>query len=245
MPPTPPERLHPGNRRFNATANWIMRALLIAFTRYRVEGRQHIPREGAFILAANHLSYTDPPTLAASARRHVIFMTKQEILRMPVLGLVARLYGSFGIRRGEADLSALRKAQGALNSSAVLGMFPEGTRARRRGLGRPHPGVALLALRTNALIVPAAIWGTQQILPRLPLVPFLRPRVTVRFGEPFRLPPVSRITAEEAERGARLIMERITRLLPPEALGEYGRSLLAGEKPPGQPRPSRNAVKRP
>ena len=192
MPPTPPERLHPGNRRFNATANWIMRALLIAFTRYRVEGRQHIPREGAFILAANHLSYTDPPTLAASARRHVIFMTKQEILRMPVLGLVARLYGSFGIRRGEADLSALRKAQGALNSSAVLGMFPEGTRARRRGLGRPHPGVALLALRTNALIVPAAIWGTQQILPRLPLVPFLRPRVTVRFGEPFRLPPVSR-----------------------------------------------------
>lgn len=245
MPPTPPERLHPGNRRFNATANWIMRAMLIAFTRYRVEGRQHVPRDGALILAANHVSYADPPTLAASTHRHVIFMTKQEILRMPVMGWVARLYGSFGIRRGEADLSALRKGQAALDTGAVLGMFPEGTRARGRGLGRPHPGVALLALRTNALILPAAIWGTQQILPRLPLVPFLRPRVTIHFGEPFRLPPASRITAEDAERGARLIMERIARLLPPEALGEYGRSLLAGETPPGQPRPPRNVVKQP
>lgn len=245
MPPIPDERPNAAARWFNAIANGLLRAQLIAFTRYRVEGRQHVPQEGAFILVANHVSYADPPILAASMPRRIIFMAKQEIFRMPVLGWAARLYGAFGVRRGKADLSALRQAQAALNSGAVLGMFPEGTRARGRGLGRPYPGVALLALRTNALIVPVAVWGTQEILAKFPLLPFLRPRVTVRFGEPFRLTPVFRITAEEAERGARLIMEHLARLLPPQALGEYGRSLLAGEEPLGQPRPSRNVARRP
>ena len=230
MPATPSERSPFTTPWFSTMADWLVRTLLRAFTRYRVEGQQHIPREGALILAANHVSYADPPTVGASTPRRVIFMAKQELFHMPVMGWVVRLYGTISIRRGEADLSALRRGQAALNSGAVLGMFPEGTRARGRGLGRPHPGVALLALRTNAFIVPTAVWGTQRILPKLPLVLFLRPRVTIRFGEPFRLSPVSRITAEEVNGGARLIMERIARLLPPEALGEFGRSLLEGSE---------------
>ena len=215
------------------SCNIALRAALAALTRWRVEGRrEHVPRTGPFIVAVNHVSLADPPVLAAALHRRVIFMAKQEIFRWPLIGAAIRLYGAFGVRRFEADLSALRRSRAVLREGKALGMFPEGTRSRGRGLGQPYPGAAIVALSADALIVPAAIWGTERLLGRrLLLVPFTRPRVTVRFGAPFRLPRAARVTAEDARRGAEEIMRRIAVLLPPERLGEYGRALQAGESP--------------
>ncbi len=224
-----------GSRLYDG-ASWLFywvtsfTARLLAFTlvRWTVEGREHVPRSGPFIAAANHLSLTDPPVLGAATHRRVVFMAKREVLGLPILGFIFRLYGAFGIRRMGGDLSALRRSQSLLRSGTPVAMFPEGTRSRGAGLGRPFPGAAVVAMRADALIVPAAISGTEQAIGwRLLLLPFRRPRLTVRFGEPFRLPASERMTTEGARQGAEEIMRRIAMLLPQEYLGDYGRELLA------------------
>lgn len=213
--------------------NWFARGVMFTCARFTIEGYEHVPRSGAFVLASNHMGMADPPVLAASTRRRVVFMAKREIVRWPLVGQIIYLYGVVSVRRFGADLSALRRSQAILRRGDGLGMFPEGTRARGDGLGRPWPGTAVIALRTNALIVPAAIWGTRGFLwPRVLWAPVTRPRITVRFGEPFHLPETKRASAEDARRGVTEIMRRIAELLPAEHLGEYGRAVLAGESPP-------------
>lgn len=102
-------------------------------------------------------------------------------------------------------------------------MFPEGTRSRTAGLGRGHPGTAMIALRTGATIVPVAVTGTENV--RWPKF-FLRPRsvrrVRVVIGEPFTLAPVARINNESAQEATDEIMRRVAALLPPEYRGVYG-----------------------
>ncbi|HWO93345.1 MAG TPA: lysophospholipid acyltransferase family protein [Dehalococcoidia bacterium] len=213
--------------------NTVVRGLAFAFTRWRVEGREHVPREGSVILVANHITNLDPPILATATHRHVTYMAKQELFDLPVIGFVFRLYGAFSVRRFEADLAALRQAQNVLKGGQVLGMFPEGTRSRGSGLGAPYPGAALIALRSNALIVPAAITGTERLMGLgLILFPFTRPRITVRFGEPFRLPQTARPRPDDIKRGSMQIMRSIAELLPEPYLGPHGRALLAGEDIP-------------
>jgi 1-acyl-sn-glycerol-3-phosphate acyltransferase len=131
-----------------------------------------------------------------------------------------RMGGMIPVRRFEADLGALRRAQDLLRSGGCLGMFPEGTRSHGAGLGAGEPGSALIALRSGAPIVPIAIWGTEHVkLPRDLF--FKRTRVHIRFGEPFHLPTVRKATREDIESGTRRIMRAIAEMLPPEFRGVY------------------------
>ncbi len=213
-------------------ASYFWRLVIFLMGSWKVEGRENVPRHGAFIVASNHLNFLDPPIIAAATHRRVIFMAKKEIFQWPIVGGICRLYGAIGVRRFEADLSALRRGQAVLKGGRVLGMFPEGTRAKGHGLLRPWPGAALIAMRANALIVPAAISGTDGPLWWRLLNPFARPHVTVRFGEPFRLEHTKRPTAEQISAGTHEIMRHIATMLPPQYLGDYGEALLRGETPP-------------
>ncbi|MFO7173327.1 MAG: lysophospholipid acyltransferase family protein [Bacillota bacterium] len=143
----------------------------------RVEGREHVPGEGPAILFANHLSWHDIPLLAIAAPRPIRFMAKAELFRPPLVGAVLRFFGAFPVRRGAADRQAIREALAALAAGELLGIFPEGTRVRPGQTGRAEPGVAYLAWKSGAPVVPAAISGT----------PRLFGRVTVRIGPPIRL----------------------------------------------------------
>lgn len=222
-------------RRLSVAFYWLscyfFRTTLFLGSRYEVVGLENVPKKGAFVLAANHLNFLDPPILGAAVHRRVIFMAKIEIFSWPVFGGVSRLYGAIGVRRFEADLSALRKGQAVLRGGKVLGMFPEGTRAKGEGLLRPWPGAALIAMRSNALIVPAAITGTDGPLWRRALSPFSRPHVRIEFGKPFHLPETKRPKAEDINAGTHQIMRHIAAMLPERYLGEYGEALLRGETP--------------
>jgi 1-acyl-sn-glycerol-3-phosphate acyltransferase len=195
---------------------------LVYCRKFEVVGREHVPLEGPLILASNHLNNADPPAVALAMPRLPTFMAKREMTTWPILGPAFRAFGAFPVRRGEADLSALRAASEVVQSGAMLVMFPEGTRSRTGGLSRGHPGTGLIALRTGAPVLPVAVTGTEHV--RWPWI-FLKPlsmrHVKVTIGEPFRLPPVERINSEAATEATATIMRRIAALLPPQYRGVY------------------------
>ena len=197
---------------------WV-RALLLLVTSRDVQGRENVPRKGALIVASNHLSNGDPPILTVAVPRQIAWMTKAEWFRTPVIGHVFRLAGMIPVRRFEADLQALRRAQHLLRSGGVLAMFPEGTRGGGVGLRAGEPGTALIALRTGTQIVPIAIWGTEHV--KLPRDFFRRTRAHVRFGKPFTLEASGRITRDDVARGTETIMRKIAALLPQSYRGAY------------------------
>ena len=212
----------------------VVRAIVLSLARVEVIGKKNVPRKGPLIVAANHFNNADPPVLGATMPRRLAFMAKNEMFQWPILGLAARLGGAFPVRRSEADLGALRKATVVLRNGEALAMFPQGTRAKDGKLHKAHPGTALLALRSEAPVLPVAITGTEKIvLIRLPLdlVRRRRPRVRVVVGQPFFLPPVERITADEVNRCTDIIMGRIAALLPPHNRGEYAGAAPAASEP--------------
>jgi 1-acyl-sn-glycerol-3-phosphate acyltransferase len=185
----------------------------------RVEGSEHIPSEGPFILVANHSSNLDPLILgwAVGNRtgRMIHFMAKAEMLRWPVLGWLASQSAVFFVRRGEGDRSAQRFALEALAAGRPIALHPEGTRSRDGHLKAGKSGAAFLAMRSGAPLLPAGIAGTHRIFPGGSKIPHAS-RISVRVGEPFTLPrvPEGRIDRAVLAAGTERIMAAIAELLP-------------------------------
>ena len=136
--------------------------------RLRWRGLEHLPRDGGFVLAANHTSNLDPWPLGLPLfpRRWLRFMGKSELFN-PVLGPILKGGGAFPVRRGTGDLDAIETAVELARGGEIVVMFPEGTR-RAKGLrkkheARPHTGAARIALEAGVPLVPAAIRGTDRI----------------------------------------------------------------------------------
>jgi 1-acyl-sn-glycerol-3-phosphate acyltransferase len=147
---------------------WLVRAVLQPFFHvwFRLErrGREHIPAHGPAILASNHRSFLDPFVIAVMARRPIYFVAKKELfLFHPVVTWMLSALGAFPIDRGASDQEAMATAREILDRGDVVLMFPEGTRVRPGGLGRPRRGVGRLALDTGAPVVPVAVIGTEAV----------------------------------------------------------------------------------
>ena len=199
---------------------------LVYVRRYVVVGKDNIPAEGPLIVASNHLNNADPPAVALALQRLPTFMAKREMLSWPILGPAFRAFGAFPVRRGGADLSAIRTATEIVNEGNMIIMFPEGTRSRTGGLTKGHPGTALIGLRTGAPIIPVAVTGTETITwPWIFIKPLSIKRITVTLGEPFTLPPVDKVNSEAASEATKLIMSKIAELLPPPYRGIYADSV--------------------
>lgn len=214
----------------------IARTMQFIYVRsYVIEGQDNVPRDGAVIVASNHLNNADPPVVARAMGRPPIFMAKKQMLDIPIIGLAFRAWGAFPVRRGEADLSALRNAIALVERGEMLLMFPEGTRSRTAKLTKGHPGTALIALRTGALVLPVAIIGTEGI--NWPSF-FLKPRsvreIRVVIGEPFRLDKPAKIDSAAAKDATETIMRHIAALLPLEYRGVYGDDQTAAAATPAE-----------
>ncbi len=159
--------------------------------RLEIEGLDLLPDRPGIILASNHLSFADPVLLAMVVHRaigrRVRHMAKAEAVAVPVFGVLLRDYGGFAVRRGRPDREAFRMARDVLAGGDWLGLAPEGTRSRTGTLGEPKPGVALLAVRSGAEIVPVAVWGTEDLWPVGALLPRPGRTVHIRFGSPYRI----------------------------------------------------------
>ncbi len=193
----------------------VVRALANAIFPMRVEGLEHLPRSGPFIVVADHVSWYDPPAIEFALGEPIRFMGKRELFVVPVLGFVLRATGSFPVRRGERDRRALEVALRVLAAGQPLGYFPEGTRSRDGVLHRARPGIAFLARRSGAPLVPVGVSGTPEMRLRLPP----RTDVVVRVGKPFTLADVDGATDDQAVADA--IMRRVAALLPSHMRGAY------------------------
>ncbi len=154
--------------------------LLRVMTGWEVRGRENIPREGGLIVASNHISFWDPPLIGAALPREMHFLAKEELFRTPALGWMIRSVNSIPIRRGVADLTGMSRALDVLRMGQALLMFPEGSRMRDGDLHPARPGVGMMAVHSDASIVPCYISGSSR--PRRWL--FRRTRVRIWFGRP-------------------------------------------------------------
>jgi 1-acyl-sn-glycerol-3-phosphate acyltransferase len=206
------------------------RIIARSITRVRIEGAlDEIPREGPVILAANHISNADAVILGAwltkSLGRRIHWLGKKEMFDWPVVGYVARNGGIHPVDRGAADVDAFRTAERVLREGHILMIFPEGTRSPTGELQKPKDGLAMLALRTGAPIVPIGISNTDRVWPKGKLLPRPGRHATMRIGHAFRLADelpagLDRKSAKTA--ATDLIMRRIAALLDPRHRGSYG-----------------------
>ena len=201
-----------------------------AMTRVRVEGDlAAIPASGPVILASNHASNLDGVVLGSwlvpVIPRRIHWLGKKEMFDWPLVGWVARNGGVHPVDRAGADVEAFRLAQRILDEGHVLLIFPEGTRSPDGRLQRARDGLAMLALRTGAPIVPIGLGDSDLVWPRGQKLPHPGGRVTMRIGTPFRL--ADELPAGTDRKTAKalatdLIMHRIADLLPPRQRGPYG-----------------------
>jgi 1-acyl-sn-glycerol-3-phosphate acyltransferase len=205
------------------------RVIVRCLARVRLEGAlDSIPRTGPLILAPNHLSNADGPIitgwLTPALGRRIHWLGKREMFKVPGSGLVLGSASVHPVDRGAADIEAYRLAERILAAGNVLLAFPEGTRSRTGSLQRPREGIGLLALRTDAPVLPVGISGTERLWP-----PGDRPhpgaRVTIRVGPAFRVREVLEEAATDRRRAKSLatdaVMERIATLLPERQRGPY------------------------
>jgi 1-acyl-sn-glycerol-3-phosphate acyltransferase len=224
MTRTPPQKRM--STWFFGPGSWLTRAGMQLLGPLQVQGLEHVPRQGAFILVANHLSNLDPLIVGASAGqragRLIHFLAKEELRHWPLVGWLATQSGVYFVRRGEGDRAAQRQSLQLLAAGEPLGFFPEGHRSRDGVLQRGRDGAAFLAMRAGGPLLRVAITGTGRIFPRGSRLP-RRSRVTVRIGAPFSLPhqPEGRLDRDQLAAGTDRIMREIAALLPKAQRGPY------------------------
>lgn len=191
----------------------------------KVVGLENVPRSGPYLVVANHCSNFDPPALgwAVGHRtgRVVHFMAKAEMREWPFIGWLGAQAGAFYVRRGAGDRAAQRLAVQVLEAGRPLAIFPEGTRSRDGRLQEGRAGAALLAMRTDARVLPVGICGTHRIFEGRRRWPRRTP-ITFNIGETFALPHNDELDRSALREGTERIMREIAALLPPEQRGRWG-----------------------
>ena len=162
----------------------LVRSLFRLVMTMEVTGLENFPPHGPVVLAANHVTNFDVFPMQFALPRPIFFMGKAELFKNPLLDVFLRNLSGFPVNRGEKDLWAMRHAAKVLKHGQTLGMFPEGTRSKGKGLAVAKTGTARLALDANCPIVPMAVVGSDQFFRSFPrrtcvqitLLPPLLPR---------------------------------------------------------------------
>ena len=158
----------------------LAHVLLGVLTGCSVRGLNLLPAEGGLVVAANHISFWDPPLIGSVIPREIHFLAKEELFQAPVFGPLIRSVNAIPIRRGASDLRGLNRAIDALKSGGAVLLFPEGSRMRDGALHPPRPGVGLMSVHADVPIMPCFISGSQ------PTAAWMsrKERVRIDFGTP-------------------------------------------------------------
>jgi len=147
------------------------------------EGLENVPVEGPAILMINHIAFVDPIIVLHACNRNIVPLAKIEVYEIPVMGILPRIWGVIPVRREEFDRKAVQQVAEVLGAGEIVLVAPEGTRSPQLQLGKE--GVAYLASRSRAPIIPVAVEGTEGF-PAMRGAPAWRgPGAVIRFGQPF------------------------------------------------------------
>jgi len=199
------------------------RGLFHLLGKITIQGLDHIPKEGAYLIAYNHVSLYDPPFVVSFWPCAPEVVGAAEVWQRRGQGTLMRMYGVIPVHRGEYDRSLIKRMIAALRAGRPLAIAPEGGRSHQPGLMPAWAGIAYIAEVTGVPVVPVGVVGsTEDFLDRG--LRGKRPPIEMRIGSAIILPPVEGRGA--ARRAARqqntdLIMAHIAALLPLNYRGVY------------------------
>ncbi len=202
------------SRVFYRVAWAIVVPLFRLYTRLTINGREHLPAEGAFILAPNHRSYLDTPFAGTVRWKRMRFMGKDTMWKIAWLGKIFSALGAFPVTRGTADREALKRAIQVLELGEPLVLFPEGERKSGPVVQPLFDGAVYVAFKAGVPIVPVGIGGSERVMPKGSK--FVYPRkVHVEIGPPIHPPavePGQRIPRTAYKESTELLHSEIQRL---------------------------------
>lgn len=200
----------------------ILSTLVQLLAKPELEGGEHLPGSGAYVLVSNHMSMVDIPLgFTFLSNPDIRGWAAAKWSSHPIFAPIVYIGGGIFIQRGEVDRGALQGAVDWLRSGKPFALAPEGTRSKNGALQRGKTGAAYLAAEANVPVVPTAIIGTEVAFRTL-FLGLRRPELTLRIGPPFALPPLDEENrAESLRRNTDEIMCRIAALLPERYWGYY------------------------
>ena len=205
--------------------NWLINFIIRVYTRItcRIDAPdlQKVPMQGPLIIISNHTGQIEVPLIYAHLQpRKLTGWAKIESWDNKFLNWVFGVWGMIPVRRGEADMHALKAALRALEKGLIFGITPEGTRNYNGILRRGLPGAVTIALHTGAPILPIAHWGGEIFMKNLKHLK--RTDFHIRLGEPFKINTQGiKVTGEIRQQIVDEMMYRLAKLLPEEYRGEY------------------------
>jgi 1-acyl-sn-glycerol-3-phosphate acyltransferase len=191
---------------------------VLFFRRIRFEGSAGVPLEGPLLVASNHISNWDGLILGSFFSGTLFAMVKREAFRPPPLAWLLAGCNCFPVDRGTADRRALRISLDVLRARGRLLIFIEGHRSRGRGMGPAEAGAGFLVRRTQAPVLPVAIWGTERALVRTGGLLPRRGHLRVRYGQPVT------VSGGNPHEIADAIAVEVAALLPPRYRGIHPRA---------------------
>jgi 1-acyl-sn-glycerol-3-phosphate acyltransferase len=187
---------------------WL--ALGLSGIRYRVRGREHIPKNRAVVFCSNHESNVDPPVLFQALHKQLHVLFKAELKKLPVLGAVMVAGGFVPVERDrrEASMASIDRAAESIRAGNSFLIFPEGTRSKTSELLPFKKGGFIMAIKAKAPIVPVAVSGGRDAMRKGSW--FVRPvMVDVRIGEPVE---TSGYSLDDRDELIEVVRERIEQL---------------------------------
>lgn len=191
-----------GNRRRRTTyhlAQYITRLILRLLFRIRADGIENIPGEGGVIIASNHASFADPPSLGCVIPREISYFAKKELFRVPVVGPFIAWANGVPVDREGDSARALKDIIRRLKDGWAVLVFPEGTRTKTGEFGEPKSGAGMAAVMAGVPVVPCWIEGSYR-------AKLFRSKITIHFLPAFH---PEEIVAETKKEHYSLVSKRI------------------------------------
>ena len=199
--------------------NMLLRFAYSALMKLDVIGLENVPASGPVIVMINHVNFFDPVVVLAALGRPMLPMAKVEAFEDWRLRPLVTTYGAIPVHRGAVDTAAIRSAIEVLDGGGMILISPEGTRSATGGLIQGQEGLAYLATRTSAKVLPVGIVGTPQLWPMLKRL--RRAHVTFTIGKPIRLQTNGKPTREDLTRLTDQAMHALAATLPDDMRGIY------------------------
>lgn len=204
----------------NAFVRYTVKLVYKLFYNFKIEGKENLPETEGVIIASNHRSYADPVLLTMPMKKPVTYMAKEELFRNKLFGAFIRFLGAFPVKRGAGDMQIINDCVDILRSGRNVVIFPEGTRSRENKVGKGKTGVALIAARSGADVLPMGIVFEGEKL-------HFRSKVTLKIGKLIRSEDldIGDGSPKELKRIKKTIMDSITELVE----GEKKEAISAAE----------------
>lgn len=201
---------------------WIPLVYFKIFHRIRFYGNKNIPPAGPVIIAPNHISYYDPVIVGTGVIRNVEFMAWGRLFSIPILRRIIRFFGAFPVEITRIDKSAYLDAVKALNNGKALIMFPEGERSADGKIKTFKLGLARIAFKTNARIIPVTIVGAYEAWSKHRLLP-LPKKISVYYHEPITIDKHEFVNIKARNEFLEKITNKITETIKSKLEAEKGK----------------------